>query len=127
MKDIIFYDAACPLCSRVVRFILKQERNKQLFFSALQGEHARSFLPKKGIYDVDMKTFYLFKKGTMYHRSSAALHLIPYLKWYFSVLMVFWLIPRTLRDLVYNIISKNRYRLFKDRCELGNVDAQRML
>ena len=30
MKDIIFYDAACPLCSRVVRFILKQERNKNL-------------------------------------------------------------------------------------------------
>ena len=59
MNDIIFYDAACPLCSRVVRFILKQERDQQLFFSALQGEHARSFLPKKGIYDVDMKNYIL--------------------------------------------------------------------
>ena len=127
MNDIIFYDAACPLCSRVVRFILKQERDQQLFFSSLQGEHARSFLPKKGIYDVDMKTFYLLKKGTMYNRSSAALHLIPYLKWYFSVFMLFWVIPRGWRDLVYNIISKNRYRLFKDRCELGNIDAQRIL
>jgi len=127
MNDIIFYDAACPLCSRVVRFILKQERDQQLFFSALQGEHARSFLPKKGIYDVDMKTFYLLKKGTMYNRSSAALHLIPYLRWYFSVFMLFWVIPKGLRDLVYDVISKNRYRLFKDRCELGNIDDQRIL
>ena len=127
MKDIIFYDAACPLCSRVVRFILKQERNENLFFSALQGEHARSFLQKEGIDHIDMTTFYLFKAGRIYDRSTAALSLIPYLKWYFNGFLVFWIIPKGIRDLAYNIVSKYRYRLFKDRCELGRVDPGRML
>ena len=127
MKDIIFYDAACPLCSRVVRFILKNERNENLFFSALQGKHAMSFLPNEGILEIDMKTFYLFKAGRIYDRSTAALRLIPYLKWYFNVFLVFWIFPKVLRDFFYNVVSKYRYRLFKDRCELGKVDAVRML
>ena len=127
MKDIIFYDAACPLCSRVVRFILKHERNENIFFSALQGEHARSFLPKEGIDHIDMKTFYLFKAGNIYERSTAALCLIPYLKWYFNIFLVFWIIPKALRDFVYTLVSTYRYRLFKDRCDLGNVDSRRML
>lgn len=127
MKDIIFYDAACPLCSRVVRFILKHERNENILFSALQGEHARSFLPLEGINHIDMKTFYLFKAGTIYERSTAALCLIPYLKWYFNIFLVFWIIPKVLRDFVYTLVSKYRYRLFKDHCELGNVDSRRIL
>ena len=127
MKDIIFYDAACPLCSRVVRFILKYERNENILFSALQGEHARSFLPLEGIDHIDMKTFYLFKAGTIYERSTAALCLIPYLKWYFNIFLIFWIIPKALRDFVYILVSKYRYRLFKDRCDLGNVDSRRML
>jgi predicted DCC family thiol-disulfide oxidoreductase YuxK len=127
MKDIVFYDAACPLCSRVVRFILSQERDNSLFFSALQGQHARSFLPKEGIEHIDMKTFYLFKEGVLYDKSSAALRLIPYLRWYFNIFLLFWMVPKVLRDFVYNIISKYRYRLFRDRCELGNVDAKRLL
>ena len=127
MKDIIFYDAVCPLCSRVVRFILKHERNENIFFSALQGEHARSFLPKEGIDHIDMKTFYLFKAGNIYERSTAALCLIPYLKWYFNVFLVFWIIPKGLRDFVYTLVSKHRYRLFKDRCDLGNIDSRRIL
>jgi len=127
MKDIIFYDAACPLCSRVVRFILKHERNENILFSALQGEHARSFLPLEGIDHIDMKTFYLFKAGTIYERSTAALCLIPYLKWYFNIFLVFWIIPKVLRDFVYMLVSKYRYRLFKDHCELGNVDSRRIL
>ena len=127
MKDIIFYDAVCPLCSRVVRFILKHERNENIFFSALQGEHARSFLPKEGIDHIDMKTFYLFKAGNIYERSTAALCLIPYLKWYFNIFLVFWIIPKALRDFVYTLVSTYRYRLFKDRCDLGNVDSRRML
>ena len=127
MKDIIFYDAVCPLCSRVVRFILKHERNENIFFSALQGEHARSFLPKEGIDHIDMKTFYLFKAGNIYERSTAALCLIPYLKWYFNIFLVFWIIPKALRDFVYTLVSKYRYRLFKDHCDLGNVDSRRML
>lgn len=127
MKDIVFYDGACSLCSRVVRFILKHEKDDRLYFATLQGDFAHSFLPKKGLLQIDMKTFYLLRKNQVYHKSTAALKLISYLKWYFKIAMIFWLIPRLFRDMAYDFISKNRYRFFKDRCDIGSVDGRRLL
>ncbi|MEJ6686622.1 MAG: DCC1-like thiol-disulfide oxidoreductase family protein [Crocinitomicaceae bacterium] len=127
MKDIVFYDGACALCSRVVRFILKQEKEENLFFATLQGDFAQSFLPKKGLLEINMRTFYFVQNNQVFQKSSAALKLIPYLKWYFKIFLIFWIVPRFLRDSVYDFISKNRYRFFKDQCDIGVVDGGRLL
>ena len=58
MTSIVFYDGACPLCSRVVRFVLKHERDKTLKFAKLQGAFAKDFLTEKGINALDLSTFY---------------------------------------------------------------------
>ena len=71
MKNpIIFYDASCPFCSKVVRFILRHEKNKILKFSSLQGDFAKSFLSTRGVYEIDMSTFYLFKNGKLFQAIS---------------------------------------------------------
>ena len=111
--SIVFYDSSCPLCSRVVRFIIRHEKNDELRFSALQGEFAKSFfLSSKGINEVDLSTFYLFKNEKLYQKSTAALRLLTYLKWYLLFLNIFWILPRVIRDFFYMIISRNRYRIF---------------
>ena len=127
MKDIVFYDGACALCSRVVRFIIKQEKEDHLFFATLQGGFAQSFLPKKGLLEINMRTFYLVQNNQVYQKSSAALRLIPYLKWYFKIFLIFWIVPRFLRDGIYDFVSKNRYRFFKEKCDIGTVDRERFL
>ena len=126
-KSIVFYDAACPFCSKVVRFILKQEKKKQLFFSSLQGEFTKSFLPKYGVSEVDLSTFYLFQEDHVYSKSTAALRLLPYLKWYLFLFNIFWIIPPFIRDFLYDIIAKNRYKLFRDTCEIGSLSDERFL
>ena len=126
-KSIVFYDAACPFCSRAVRFILKHEKNKQLFFSSLQGDYTKSFLPKHGVSEVDMSTFYLFHEERIYSKSTAALRLLPFLKWYLFFLNVFWIIPPFIRDYIYRVIAKNRYKLFRNTCEIGNLSDDRFL
>lgn len=110
-----------------MRFILSQEKGTELYFSALQGEYAREFLPKQGIVEINMQTFYLVQGDKVAQKSTAALLLIPYLKWHFKSCYVFWLVPRFIRDLVYGLISKNRYRFFNDRCDIGVVDSRRIL
>lgn len=125
--SIVFYDSSCPLCSRVVRFIIRHEKNDELRFSALQGEFAKSFLSSKGINEVDLSTFYLFKNEKLYQKSTAALRLLTYLKWYLLFLNIFWVLPRVIRDFFYMIISRNRYRIFKNRCDIGSLDPTRDL
>lgn len=128
MKNpIIFYDASCPFCSKVVRFILRHEKNKILKFSSLQGDFAKSFLSIRGVYEIDMSTFYLFKNGKLFQKSTAALHLLSFLKWYMLFMYILWLLPRFIRDFFYNVISKNRYKLFKDHCDFGYLSEDRDL
>jgi predicted DCC family thiol-disulfide oxidoreductase YuxK len=128
MNDaIVFYDASCPLCSRVVRFILKNEKNETLLFSSLQGEFAKSFFMNKGISEIDMSTFYFFKNKQFYKRSSAALRLIPHLKWFWFGLRIFWVFPILLRDPVYALVANNRYRMFKEKCDIGLLNQERNL
>ena len=124
---ILFYDGACPLCSRVVRFILKHERNDELMFSSLQSNYAKEFLCKKGVNEIDMSTFYFYNNDNLYSKSTAALRLLPYLKWYLSFLNLFWLIPRFIRDYFYRIIAKYRYRIFKAKCDFDVLSKERNL
>lgn len=127
MTSIVFYDGACPLCSRVVRFLLRHEKNNSMRFAMLQGSFAKEFLYEKGITELNLTTFYLFRNNKLHSKSSAALHLIPFLKWYFLPLGLFWVIPKIMRDLVYDFVARNRYNFFKNVCELGGLDEERSL
>ena len=126
-SSIVFYDAACPFCSKVVRFILKYEKDSKLFFSPLQSDYTKSFLPKYGVSEVDLSTFYLFHNNRVYSKSTAALRLLPFLKWYWFFFNIFWIFPPFIRDYMYGVIAKYRYRLFRDTCEIGNLSDERFL
>jgi len=110
-----------------VRFILKNERNHELYFSSLQSEFAVRFFAEFGIKSASSNTLYLFRNGQLYHRSTAALKLIPFLKSPFSLLYVCYIFPKFLRDFVYNRIAANRKVFFKDVCELIPSDKNRFL
>jgi predicted DCC family thiol-disulfide oxidoreductase YuxK len=125
IEPIVFYDGACPFCSRVIRFILKNEKNEHLRFSSLQSDYAKKFFLNRGFTEVDMSTFYFVEKGDLYKRSSAALRLIPYLKWFWIWLNIFWIFPKFLRDSIYALIARNRYKIFKEKCDIGVLSAKR--
>ena len=127
MESIVFYDGACPLCSRVIRFILKNEKNDHLRFSSLQSDYAKKFFLNRGFTEVDMSTFYLLDKGQLYKRSSAALRLISYLKWFWIWLNIFWLFPKVFRYPIYVFVSRNRYKIFKQKCDIGVLSEKRDL
>lgn len=126
-RTILFYDGECGVCSRTVRFILKNERYNKLFFSSLQGEFAVRFLAEFGIESVSSNTIYLFENGKLYHKSRAAMKLIPYLKQSFGLLNILYIFPRFFRDFVYDRIAANRKVFFKDVCELISFDKNRFL
>ena len=115
VSPIVFFDGDCGLCSRVVRFINKYEKNNEISFSPLQSDFAIEILEKNNI-KPDLNTFYFYSNNIITDRSSGVLKIIPFLKWYFSFLLIFWLIPKFIRDFCYNLIAKNRLKIYKDVC-----------
>jgi predicted DCC family thiol-disulfide oxidoreductase YuxK len=120
-RTILFYDGECGVCSRTVRFILKNERSNELFFSSLQGEFAIHFLAERGIESISSNTLYLFENGKLYNKSRAAL------KGPFGLLKMLYIFPRFFRDFVYDRIAANRKVFFKYVCELISFDKNRFL
>ena len=115
VSPIVFFDGECGLCSRVVRFINRYEKNDVISFSPLQSDFAIKVLANKNI-KPDLNTFYFYSNDTITNRSSGILKIIPFLKWYFSFLLIFWIVPKFIRDFFYNLIAKNRLKIYKDVC-----------
>ena len=106
-RVILFFDGYCTLCNGAVRFVLNNEKSQMLEFASLQGQTAQKLLPTS-LPD----SLVMWVDGKVYVESSAALKLIPNLKWYFQVLRILWIFPAVIRNAVYRFIAKYRIRWF---------------
>lgn len=113
-QPILFYDGDCPLCNRVVTFILNHEKDSKILFSALDTAAANEFLSKQPSYKREEDTVYFFDGNQLYTKSTAVLKLLPFLKGYLLMLRLGWLLPRSMRDSVYDFVAKRRQRIFKE-------------
>ncbi|WP_138416790.1 thiol-disulfide oxidoreductase DCC family protein [Aquibacillus sediminis] len=117
MGGIILYDGVCNLCNQSVRFIIKRDTKSFYQFASLQGKAAKKLLQR---YQIPMGTSSLIviENGRWYQKSSAVLQIMKRLKGIWKLLAVGWFIPKKLRDRIYDLIARNRYRWFgkNDRC-----------
>lgn len=109
---IIFYDGDCPLCNRAVRFILREDRQKQFHFAPLNGQTAEKELKDLRLKHPSLDTLVLLEKGKKWIEGKAALRILWLIggKW----ALIGWLsfLPSPLFDFFYRIIARNRYKLF---------------
>ena len=108
---LIAFDGVCMLCQSSVHFILKRDTKDYFRFIPLEqidkhGEWAR-LLPEKRV-----DSIVLMENNKIYTQSSAVLRIVLHLSGLYPLLFVFMVIPRPLRDMVYDFIAKNRYRWF---------------
>ncbi|MBD3635881.1 MAG: DUF393 domain-containing protein [Crocinitomicaceae bacterium] len=127
MKDakpnpIVFYDGECGFCNSTVQFILKK-RKRDFYFCALQSELAQKLLSEHDV-NIEMDTIYYLKDGKLYERSSAALQISKGLKGLYPILVVFYVIPRFIRDAVYNLIARRRHKIRAGYCALPQPEEQ---
>ena len=116
-RKIVFYDGECGFCNRTVQFILNHEKSTVLYFCALQSEKALMLFQQHGQPAPDMSTFYFFDER-FYSKSTAAIRLSGYLKSPYCLLRLLWVIPRFLRDAVYDFVAKRRQVLAAGFCAL---------
>ena len=115
---VILYDGECGMCTASVQFVLERDRNGVFCFASLQSEAGRGILKKHGIEEVKLDTMYLSAGDELFERSTAVLKIGSQLPNYRIVARIGFLVPRLLRDWVYNLIARNRHRLRgSDRCQ----------
>ena len=111
-KPVVFFDGYCNLCSASVRFIINNDPKANLMFASLQSAEAQILLGDVPVEGTDPATLVLLENGEKYERSSAALRIAGYLRFPWKVGRIFLIIPKWLRDPVYNFIARNRFRWF---------------
>jgi len=118
MDDVVIFDGVCNLCSRAVTFILARERDQALRFASAQSEAGRALLKRRGFDPESVETFVCIKGETVLVRSDAALEIARHLRPPWSALRLLRVVPQRLRDAVYDLVARNRYRWFgkRDSC-----------
>lgn len=122
-RHIVLFDGVCNLCNSSVSYILDKNKDNHFYFASLQSDFGQEILKKNNLKTDDFDTFLYFNPDnqTLYDRSSAAIRVIGQLNpFYYKLIKVFLILPKFIRDSVYNFVSKNRYRWFgeKETCAL---------
>ncbi|HRN95150.1 MAG: thiol-disulfide oxidoreductase DCC family protein [Chitinophagales bacterium] len=119
-KALILFDGVCNLCESSVQFILLRDEQAYFQFASLQSDSANKILTQHGLKTSNFDSIVLIENGKIYQRSDAALRIAKQLSGAWKLFYAFIIVPRFIRDAVYNIVAKNRYRWFgkKNECML---------
>lgn len=109
-----------------MQFVIKRDEDNAFSFASLQSDSGKEILSQYGEKYRQLKTVVLIENNKLYSKSSAALRILKNLKSGWKLLFVFIIIPKPLRDLVYDFIAKYRYRWFgkTDECMMPTRELQ---
>jgi predicted DCC family thiol-disulfide oxidoreductase YuxK len=116
-NTLVLYDGVCGLCNGLNQFLLKRDPNDHFRFASLQSEFAASLLKRYDINAVDLDTVYVVADYAqpgerLLARSDAILYILGRLGGVWGLLRVGGVLPKSLRDALYNVVARNRYRVF---------------
>lgn len=120
--NVILYDGVCIFCSRWVRFVATHDTANIFRFTAIQSPYGQGLARHFGINPDDPDTNAVIRSGVGYFKSDAALTVLGSLPgWYW--VRALKAVPKPMRDAVYNLIARNRYRIFGtyDTCYVGDA------
>lgn len=117
-KSIILFDGVCNFCNSTVNRIIRNDKKDHFRFAALQSETGKKLLKKFKIDPGTTDSIILIENDRVYLRSGATLRISKQLGGLYPLLYGFIIIPPFLRNAVYDLIAKNRYKWFgkKESC-----------
>lgn len=117
---IVVFDGVCALCSGWVDFLLRRDPRSQFRFAAMQGETGRGLLAAHGLDPDDPMSFLLLDARGARTGSDAIVAVLCRLGGVWRLAALLRLLPRSLRDALYRMLARNRYRWFgrKAACHL---------
>ena len=111
-EPILHFDGVCGLCSKGVQFFLKRDKNAKLKFASLQSEIGQQLLCKFDLPLGNFDSLVLIKGNKIWLKSDGVLEASTYLGGVYQASWLLKIIPRCVRDFVYDKIANNRYKWF---------------
>lgn len=122
--DTIFFDGVCNLCNGAINFVIDRDKRHYYKFASLQSTVARNKLPNTS---QSLDSIVLYKKsGEILYKSNAALEVAKHLRGLWPLLYIFKIVPRVIRDFIYDWIARNRYKWFgkRDTCRMPSPELK---
>jgi len=123
---ILLFDGHCNLCNAWVQFIVKRDSSSTIRFASLQSRAGRRLLEEHKIDENYIDSLVLFEEERFSVSSNAALRTLSYLDGWQKHLIFLAVVPRSLRDLVYSFIARNRYKWFgrREQCMIPTPELK---
>jgi predicted DCC family thiol-disulfide oxidoreductase YuxK len=124
--DVILYDGVCVFCSRWIRFVIARDKQKRFRFTPIQSAYGTRLAQAFGIDPDDPDTNAVVHGGKAHLKSDAALTVLSNLSGWGWTRALF-AVPKPLRDAVYGLVARNRYRIFGryDVCFVPNAELRK--
>jgi predicted DCC family thiol-disulfide oxidoreductase YuxK len=127
---VVFFDGVCGLCNFFVDFLIPKDPNAKLRFAALQSDFALTNLPEdyRKLNEAGEFESVVFWDGERFwERSEAVLEVFRALGGFYVLLLVLYGVPAFIRDSLYGLVARNRYRWFgkKGQCRIPNAEERR--
>jgi predicted DCC family thiol-disulfide oxidoreductase YuxK len=115
---VLLFDGVCNFCNGIVQFIIERDPHARIKFAPLQSDVAATLLAGHPDRANLPDTVVLAEDGQFYVRSTAALRVARHLRFPWSLARIFMVVPRPVRDSVYDWIARHRYGWFgkRDTC-----------
>ena len=125
-KSVLLFDGVCNLCNTAVQTVIKNDPDRHFKYASLQSGFGQSVLRKTGRDTEDFDSFILLHGNKVYDKSSAALRVASKMKLPWSLFYPFIILPKFLRDAVYTLVAKNRYKWFgkRDECMIPSPELK---
>lgn len=121
LKNTILFDSKCNLCSKTVKRVMKLDKNKLFTFISNNSEYGKNIIKKNNLNFITTETIVLFTTEEEFLiKSDAAISIAVKLNPLFVIFNLLFVIPKVIRDKVYDYVAKNRYKWFgeNDNCEI---------
>lgn len=128
-KNALLFDGVCVLCDSYTQLVWRRDTSEKILFATLQSEFGQMVsqqLAAQGFNDLD-SVIMIDDEGRVFIKSDVALKLSSFLGGLWPLNQIFFLIPKALRDLVYDFVARNRYKWFgkKEACRLPTPEERK--
>ncbi len=120
---VILFDGVCKLCHLWTRFIIQYDTQYVFKLATVQSDEGQAILKHFNMPTDRFDTMLLVDGESAYDKSTAFLNVVRLLPHPFKVVSVFRVIPRVIRDWLYDRIALNRYKIFGkyDQCMMPSA------
>jgi len=125
-QPIILFDGVCNFCNNAVNFTIKRNKKANIQFAAMQSDPGQRILKEYNLPLNEMQSFIFIDHGKVYNQSTAALKVCRYLRGLWPLCYGFMIVPKFIRDGIYNWIARNRYKWFgvRQECMIPTADVK---